>query len=275
MSDIGDYGVLERNVAQDDLDVHVEELRLSGFTALQSGLAPHDLADLSESFERAFADYREHFAARGIDLDALGEADVIRVIPRWHRDFLALVFNERLHRFLTRILGDYFIVNQVNGLINPAIGRAYGQAKFHRDLPFRHVTLSRPIAVNALFALDDFTLENGATWVIPGSHTMEPFPSDAAVRALKRQVPVKAGTFIVLDAMTYHAGGINSTTRPRRAVNHVFTIPALRQQIHLASVLEGVDHLTSTQRKILGYDVNEYRSYDEWFDARRAAAGRG
>lgn len=268
---IGDYGVLERTKSRDDLDVHVEELKLSGFTILDSGSSDLDLANFSDSFDAATAEYKKYCTSNRVDLDALREADVIRVMPRWNKDFFSLLFNERLHRFLARTLGDYYVLNQMNGLINHARGASFSQAKWHRDLPFRHLTMSRPIAINALFALDDFTIENGATWVIPGSHTIEPFPSEGAVRALGRQIPCKAGTFIVLDAMTFHAGGINHTDKIRRAVNHVFTIPSLRQQLHLPSILGKLDNLSLSQRKLLGYELCEYRSFEEYFEARYVA----
>ena len=106
-------------------------------------------------------------------------------------------------------------------------------------------------------------------WVIPGSHTMEPFPSGDAVDRLKRQIPVEAGNYIVLDAMTYHAGGVNRTQQSRRAVNHVFTIPALRQQIHFPHILGERPQLTGIQRKILGYELREHRTYGEWFEDRQ------
>lgn len=272
MKEMGDYGVLERNVAQDDIDVHIEELKLCGYTALDSGLSPDEIAVLSESFDDASERYNQFMTGLGYDLHALGEAEVVRVLPRWNEVFFKLLFTDRLHHLLRRVLGDYYIVNQVNGLVNPANLGSYSQARFHRDLPFRHLTLSRPIAINALFALDDFTIENGATWVIPGSHTIEPFPSKEAVGRLGKQVPVRAGTFIVLDAMTYHAGGVNSTPRNRRAINHVFTIPAMRQQLHLPSLLGDQPHLAAAQRKMLGYELNEHRSYEEWFEARLSKA---
>jgi len=268
---VGSYGVSEQTKSQDDLDTHVEELKLSGYTALWSGLTELDLANIADSFDTAAAYYKNFCSTSGVDLEALNEADVIRVMPRWSQEFFKIVFNERLHRLLSRTLGDYFVVNQVNGLINRAHAVSYSQAKWHRDLPWRHMTTSRPIAINALFALDDFTIENGATWVIPGSHTIEPFPSEDAVRALGRQVPCKAGTFIILDAMTFHAGGVNLTGGNRRAINHVFTIPSLRQQLHLPSILGDLDYLSSHQLRLLGYGLNEYRSFEEYFKARYVA----
>lgn len=270
MDKISSYGVLEQNTAQDDLDVCIEELRLSGFTTLNLGLSETELVKLSMDFDNAFKIYCTHFTQQGFDLFALNEHDVVRVMPFWAKSFLRILFHKPLHKILKRVLGEYYIVNQVNGLINPAHGKPYSQSAYHRDLPFRHMTVSRPIALNALFALDEFTFENGATFVIPGSHSMEKFPSDAAVRKLERQIVAPRGTFVILDCMTFHAGGINNTETPRRAVNHVFTIPAIRQQLHLPSIFKKSTILTESQKKIMGYGLNEFGSHNAWFQERQS-----
>lgn len=268
MNEIARYGVKEASAARDDLDVRVEELRLLGYTTLDSGLSQQALDKLSATFNQAEASYKRNAAERDIDLAAIGERDTIRVLPAIAPEFWDVAFNERLHRLLSQTLGDYYILNQVNGLVNRANASRYSQAAYHRDLPYQHFVCSRPIAINALFAMDDFTVENGATRVIPASHTREVFPSDDTIRRIEKQVVVPRGTFIVLDCMAYHAGSTNSSSADRRAVNHVFTIPMLRQQLHLPSVVGAAAALTDWQKKVLGFGLDEYRSIDEWFASR-------
>lgn len=272
MNAIARYGVKEALAARDDLDVRVEELRLLGYTTLDSGFSQQALDRLSAVFDRAELSYRQSAAERHLDLAAIGEGDTIRVLPKAAPEFWEVAFNEHLHRLLYHLLGDYYILNQVNGLVNRANASHYGQAAYHRDLPYQHFVCSRPIAINALFAMDDFTVENGATRVIPASHTREAFPSDATIRRIEKQVIVPRGTFIVLDCMAYHAGSTNFSKVDRRAVNHVFTIPMLRQQLHLPSVVGRADGLTDWQRKVLGFGLDEYRSIDEWFASRSRKA---
>lgn len=260
------YGVLEQSQALSDSDIALEEIRLLGYTALDGGFSEEFMAELRSRFEQVRVDYSRVLA----DFDV--EPDVLRVLPFFDRTFFRVLFNARLHEFLSGILGDYYIVNQVNGLINPTGTHAYSQAPWHRDLPFRHLTMSRPIAVNALFALDDFTVENGCTRVLPGSHKVESFSSDEVVHRVEKFVTVKAGTFVLLDCMTYHRGGVNKSTHDRRAVNHVFTIPAWRQQLHLPSIFGPDPDLSDAEKKMLGYGLEEFRSHEEWFTSR---AGRG
>jgi len=73
----------------------------------------------------------------------------------------------------------------------------------------------------------------------------------------------------VLDCMVYHAGSTNHTAHDRRAINHVFTIPMLRQQLHLPSVLGDGASFNAEQKKILGYGLEEFRSVDAWLSSRR------
>jgi ectoine hydroxylase-related dioxygenase (phytanoyl-CoA dioxygenase family) len=268
MSDFQRYGVREVSVANDEFDVAAEEIHHLGFATLDAGLAENRIDALSAAFDNAAGLYRSQAQARGHDLDAVGEEDVIRALPAIAPEFMELLFNDRLHKLLSRLLGDYYIVNQANGLINRAGKGRYGQAAYHRDLPYQHFVSSRPLAINALFALDDFTVENGATRVVPASQHREAFPSDELVRRLSRQVTAPRGTFIVLDCMLFHAGGINTATRDRRAVNHVFTIPLLRQQLHMPSVIGNAEGLSEWQRKVLGFGLDEYRSVDDWLLAR-------
>jgi hypothetical protein len=261
------YGVLQQSEAVTEVDIALEELALLGFATLDSGFTPESMSDLSRRFEEA----RSRYPTITAPFDA--EPDVIRVLPYLDDVFFKVLFNERLHELLGGVLGEYYIVNQVNGLINPAGSTDYSQAPWHRDLPFRHLTMSRPIAVNALFALDDFTIDNGCTSVLPGSHKVENFCSDEVVLRNARPITARAGTFILLDCMTYHRGGINRSAGDRRAINHVFTIPAWRQQLHLPSIFGDSVDLSAAQKKVLGYGLEEFRSHADWFANLKAKSG--
>src|SRR3546814_6390326 len=98
-------------------------------------------------------------------------------------------------------------------IVNPAEHQSYGQGLFHRDLPHQHFVSSRPLAINALFCIDAFLEANGATLVVPASHKEERFPTDGIVSATQTPVEAPRGSFLVLDAMVYHSGGVNTTGR--------------------------------------------------------------
>lgn len=251
------YGVLEQTSQGSEFDTLCEEVDLLGYGALNSGFDDNFIDQLGERFNKCRSPYTEAYGRYQI------EPDVIRLLPFFDEIFFQVVFNRRLHDFIKKYLSDYFVLNQVNGVINRS-NEGYSQTPWHRDLPFRHFTTSRPLAVSALFALDDFTTENGCTLVLPASHKHEPLPSETIIARLQRKIEVKRGTFIILDGLTFHRGGDNLAQNDRRAINCVFTIPAWRQQFHLPSIFQ-LEAFDEYQRRILGYGLKEHSSLDEWF----------
>ncbi|MBD3818158.1 phytanoyl-CoA dioxygenase family protein [Brevundimonas diminuta] len=70
--------------------------------------------------------------------------------------------------------------------------------------------------VNVMWALDDFTLENGATRVWPGSHRTpqdEMLPEGEAISAV-----MPRGSALLFLGSTLHSGGANRSTAPRRGL---------------------------------------------------------
>jgi ectoine hydroxylase-related dioxygenase (phytanoyl-CoA dioxygenase family) len=261
------YGVLEQTVSPTDVDRAIESIRTLGYTVLDSGYPPDRLQELSAAFERA----RTNAAAKHggfAALTAIDEHNTIRVPLAYEQVFLELASNARVLEVCRRLIADYIVLSQQNGVINPPRGERYNQGAWHRDLPYQHFVSSRPLAINALFCLDAFTIENGATQVLPASHRQEAFPSDSFIANSAVAIEAPAGSFILLDCMLFHAGGVNGTDRPRRAVNHVYTIPMLRQQIDLPNLL-GEDFVSDPQlRRLLGYDVRTPSTIDEFFKSR-------
>ena len=182
------FGVTEASHAADELDVHAEEVRLLGYTVIDSGLPPDHIADLRARImpivDRQAAEIGGHEVMRQI-----GDANTARAMLAYDPAFLDLVTTPRLLSLVEKVLGSYFILSQQNSIVIHPDDTHY-QIRFHRDLPYQHFVSSRPLAVNALFCVDPFTPENGATVVIPGSHKYEPFPCDEVVR--RNELPVSA-----------------------------------------------------------------------------------
>jgi ectoine hydroxylase-related dioxygenase (phytanoyl-CoA dioxygenase family) len=128
--------------------------------------------------------------------------------------------------------------------------------------------------MGALFCIDPFRVETGATTVLPASHRMEAFPSEDVVAQLETPVTAEPGSFIVFDAMLFHRAGANRSDRPRRAVNHVFSVPIIAQQISLPDALDGRHSEDRALARLLGYDVAPARSVLAWRE-RRLARSRG
>lgn len=120
----------------------------------------------------------------------------------------------------------------------------------HYPVPRPHA----PLVANTLIALDDFTIENGATMLVPGSHkwSRELNPEEETVRA-----EIKAGALLVWDGAVWHGGGANLTeSEVRRSVNLNFNVSWLRQQenLYLGIPRKVISEMPELLQRLLGYN---------------------
>ena len=261
------YGATEQTASATDIEYAVESIRHLGYAVVDGAYELGWLENMSAAFERARQrNFAEHGGVEA--LKAIDEHNTIRLPMAYEAIFLELATNKTVLDICKRLISGYVVLNQQNGLINPPRAANYNQGAWHRDLPYQHFVSSRPLAINALFCLDPFTIENGATMVLPASHRQEAFPSDRFVDTEAATIVAPAGSFIILDCMMYHSGGVNVTDRPRRAVNHVYSIPLLRQQIDLPDALGETFATDGELRRLLGYDVRTPHSVAEYLASR-------
>ncbi len=83
------------------------------------------------------------------------------------------------------------------------------------------------VDLNALWAMTDFTEANGATRVVPGSHTWEPDRRPQAGEDIPAVAP--RGSVLLYTGLIFHGGGANVTDEVRLAVNAQYAVGWLRQ----------------------------------------------
>lgn len=88
---------------------------------------------------------------------------------------------------------------------------------------------------NSLWMLDDFTGENGATRLVPGTHRDGRTPPQVmddprASHPDEVLATGPAGTVVVFNAHTWHGGTLNRSDRPRRAMHGYFCRRHVPQQ---------------------------------------------
>lgn len=259
------YGVLVQDKPASELDEIAEQVRRLGYAILDSGYTADELKQLSEAFNQTRADYIQTYGEAR--LRSANEFHTIRALLT-HGDpvFVRLATNQNLMTVVGKLIVGKFILNQQNGVINPP-RETYNQRAWHRDLPYQHYVSSNPLAINALFCVDDFTLENGSTFVLPATHKTVNYPSESYIQRNALQVEAKAGQYILLDCMLFHSGGFNCTDKERRAVNHVYTIPYFKQQIKIANNIEA-KRLAPNERDILGLSYQEPLSIEQYLSTR-------
>jgi ectoine hydroxylase-related dioxygenase (phytanoyl-CoA dioxygenase family) len=224
------YGVNEQTEITSKIDKNIEDICVNGFTVLNDCFKESEIEEISKCFDDTKKQFYQMYSYKY--LQSLDEHNSIRAPFLIDKTgiFTKLVTNKKLMKLVSGLIRGSFYLNQQNGIINPA-GEKYNQGMWHRDLPYQHFTSSTPLGINALYCVDDFTLENGSTFVLPGTHKVTKFPSDMFVKENAKQIIAKSGSYIVLDCMIFHSGGLNKSLHDRRAVNHLFTIPHISKPI--------------------------------------------
>lgn len=233
---VSSYGITRAKPDGDDIDLVVEELTTLGCTTFDSGLSDDELQAIRDGLARVYATQTAEMKKVGVELPSSKDADLVRCPLAYDPVFMKLATNKRLIEVSARIFGDSFVLLQQNGLMSQPVKKHY-QTKWHRDLPFQHWTASAPLAVAALLCVDEFNETTGGTYLLPGTHRTEEFPSQTFVLKHQQVTNARPGTFLLMDAMTYHRAGANMSHAPRRAVNHVVGRAFLSQQIDMPAML--------------------------------------
>lgn len=254
----GSYGVKKRTSWEGKHGMHLEELSRNGYTIIKDAVSTRKLKMLRDQIDIVRNEYTELHGAQF--LTQKSEQHTIRApfCMFENKVFSDLFSNKELVNLLTEFLQGPISLLQQNIIINPS-RKEYGAGRWHRDLPYQHFTSSKPLAANALFTIDDFNQKNGATWVLPNSHKHEDFPSEQFLKNNAIQIDAPAGSFIILDAMLFHSGGVNNSGNERVAINHVYGIPLFAQQIKFPKGVSDTKIKKLTQSRGLGHsNVSEY-----------------
>ena len=114
---------------------------------------------------------------------------------------------------------------------------------------------------NTVWMLDDFTLENGATRMIPGSHKWKTRPQDVLPDPMAPHpdevlLTGKAGGIAVMNAHMWHGGTANRTSAPRLAMHAFYCRRDKPQQQYQKQLLrpEVQASLTGDLRELLALD---------------------
>lgn len=145
----------------------------------------------------------------------------------------------------------------LSSLCSLTLGPGQEAQPLHEDT--QQIPLSRPrrpLAVNAIWALSDFTEENGATHIVPGSHkeTSAP-PYGAEIETV--QATMKAGSVMLFDSALWHKGGANTTALRRYALSCYYCAGWLRQQenMQLGVPADVARRLPRRLQELCGYSI--------------------
>ncbi len=155
---------------------------------------------------------------------------------------------------LDRVLGTSY---QLSAPVGIEIHPGETAQVLHTDDGIYPIPRPHPeIVLNTMWALDDFTEENGATHVVPGSHAWVDQRPDAASTVVRATMP--AGSVMFFTGSVFHGGGANNSDRPRLGTIIEYVAGWLRpQENHVIAVpREVVKTLAPRLQELLGYNIH-------------------
>lgn len=142
-----------------------------------------------------------------------------------------------------------------------AIGPGEPAQPVHRDqwaFDFFPFPSGYEVQCNTIWALTDFTEENGATRVIPGSNHFEDRMQFEESRTIAAEM--SRGSVLFYNGSVYHGGGANRSSAPRVGINITYALSWLRQEEnqYLTVPRELAQSLPLELAKLIGYRRGAY-----------------
>jgi ectoine hydroxylase-related dioxygenase (phytanoyl-CoA dioxygenase family) len=165
----------------------------------------------------------------------------------------ALATHPRILGLMDKFFQPGFLLSQ-SQIINILPHEA--RQTLHYDDGFYRLPRPRqPLGAATIWAIDDFTAENGATLIIPKSHEWGDDGNPHISDAIPAVMP--AGSVLFFFGTTWHGGGANRSDAARMAVTHQYCDAFMRQQENYLLELsqETVRKLSSELRALVGYSI--------------------
>jgi hypothetical protein len=262
-----------------NIEDHAYSVMSSGYTLLQNQIGESDIRALREAVDQALAAIGKA-REQGRNYPIFNYPST-QCMYCWGDACLDLLEHETIHGLTAELMREYRLWGYNMLARAPSTGGSPpGALKLeegiglHQDFSIPFHGSPRPFYLWHFVCLDDVTPENGATWVVPGSHraTDLSLPKHGAHRTFTggsaQQICAKAGDILTLNPCCYHTPGPNYSHSWRRylAVQLCYiTLPPLHDHWSIAG--------PSVQRKVSIRTRKMLRGDYEGFAYPHAASG--
>jgi ectoine hydroxylase-related dioxygenase (phytanoyl-CoA dioxygenase family) len=226
-------------------------LREYGVCRLEGALGTDDLLALRVAVRQAAAD---DAASDKAYLYSDGANQRIWCLFNRGECFLRLAENPLALTVIRGVLGEDALLSNLSANMTGPGGHAMVP---HWDQDWAERPWPHPLVVHVIWMLDDFTEDNGATLVAPGSHLSEHAPG------AQDMVPATgmAGTALIVDGRTWHGTGPNtSAAKHRIGILAYYCRSYIRQQENMwRSLRDDVrDGLSEQRGQLFGLGFHRY-----------------
>lgn len=229
----------------------IDEVRGRGYTLLEGVLSPAEVARTRDELAPYLT--RRHMGRN--DFEGFRSERVYALLAK-APSVAGIVEHPAILTLVDALLPKNYLLSS-NLAINVHPGET--PQDFHRDdSGGAFMPMPRPmLGVSTIWAYDDFTEDNGATELVPGSHLWDEGRRPAPDEVVKVTMP--AGSVVVFAGNLFHRGGANTSAGTRLAITPQYCAPFLRQLEHMTLAVPPAVAARYSDRvqALLGYSVVE------------------
>ncbi len=207
-----------------DIDAHLERLRRDGYTIVENAIEADLLAGLLDDLRRL--EEQLQVKPAGNPFEGTRTLRIYNLLvhgPLYER----IPVHDSVLPIVDGVLDPGCLVSSLSSI--DILPGEQAQPIHADDQLFPVRKPHAPFVCNTMWALTDFTEENGATRIIPGSHLADQSPVfgqayDSIAAEMRR------GSVLVWHGSLWHGGGANRTGEPRLGVAMNYCAGYVRQQ---------------------------------------------
>ena len=247
-----------------DLAIAKEDLDRFGYCLIANAVGRDEVLSLRKRLEaQAAAEKQSGFAHEDAGANGSGVNQRVWFLVNKGKVFRDLLVHDLVRELVPHILGERFVLSSFTaniakpgglmamhtdqwwmpcptnsdrktvkpGSMTAAKFRGRSSAPLHSETT---MWIPPAVACNVMWMLTDFTMDNGATHVVPASHLSGRQPDvclDEGVSSVAVEAP--GGTAMVFDGRLWHSTGANISSGSRLGVLSYFCAPQFRQQENL------------------------------------------
>ncbi len=233
---------------------HLEAIEVDGYTLIENAIEPELVKALNEALLRLESELGTVPGANRFE----GHR-TIRIYNLLARDriFEQVPVHPNLLPIVEGVLDQGCLVSSLSSI---SIDPGETAQPIHADdtlfdLPRPHQAL----VCNSMWALTDFTEENGATRIVPGSHKFDHKP-EYGVEADSIPAEMPAGSLLIWNGSLWHGGGANRSDERRVGIAMNYCAGFLRQQENqqLGIAPETVKLFSPRLQALVGYGTYKH-----------------
>lgn len=184
-------------------------------------------------------------------------------------EILEVLKNEEYLSFVETILEKWFILYLYTNNCVPSNHGKTKAVRIHVDTP--RIVPDYNWAVGCLILLDDFTEQNGATWLLPASQNISEQPSENYFFSHAERLVAPKGSILFFNPRLWHSAGVNNSSHWRSCLILAFCRPWVKQRVDIPRFMEHIDKRTipSPVQQLLGMQSQPPASLDEFYDTEK------